>query len=405
MGNKYLLINSLQAGGAERQAISLLEFINFDQVFLIIPQIDYPINYKIQFLSFIKRVKTPAHLLFCFIYSSFIFPSKIARYSTVISFLEYANFINILAKYFKPHKSIVNIQIIPSVQYKKKRYWFHNLLIKKLYPKADKICCNSILIKEDLIQNYRIPPENIKVIYNSYDLDEIEKKSMDQLNTVELSIFTKYPVLINAARLNENKAHWNLIRVFNELHKTNSMLKLVILGKGELKTFLSDLSNSLGLRTFIYDTDQIISENYDVYLWGFTQNPFKLIRHAEWFVFSSLLEGMPNSVIESIICGTPVISSDCLSGPREILSVDIKPATSSMEFAQYGILMPVFEGTLLKAEAQLTPMELYWSDTLGKVILNKELRYHYHKQSLKRKVDFDYLEKIEDWSNLIEKFI
>jgi len=407
MANKYLFINSLQAGGAERQAIALTTFIDFEQVFLITPQIDYIIKSRFKSLSFLKKTRNSFDFIISIFYSFFIFSSQITKNSTVVSFLEYANFINILTKYFKSHTSIVNIQIIPSVQYSRKRYWLHNFLIRWLYPKAERICCNSLLIKEDLIKSYQVPEHKIKVIYNSYDLQYIKGKSLEPLDSEEKAIFTKYPVLINAARLNENKAHWNLIRVFKELHQNNPNLKLVILGKGELKSFLFNLSNSLGLRTFAYDTKQVLTENYDVYLWGFTQNPFKLIRHAKWFVFTSLVEGMPNSVIESIICGTPVISSDCLSGPREILNIEAnnKSPISTVEFAKYGILMPVFDGQVLNADSTLTSTELYWVNTLNKIIFNTEMRYDYYKKSLVRTSDFDYLIKIKDWKNIIEKLL
>lgn len=407
MKKKYLFINSLQAGGAERQAIALTSFIDFEQVFLITPQIDYVIKGRFKSLSFLKETKNSLDTIISIIYSFFIFPSQISKNSTIISFLEYANFINILTKYFKPHISIINIQIIPSVQYNKKRHWFHNFLIRWLYPKAEKICCNSLLIKEDLIKSYQIPEHKIKVIYNSYDLQYIVDKSLDSLSTEEFPIFDKYTVLINAARLNENKAHWNLIRIFKELHKNDNNLKLIILGKGELKQYLANLSTSLGLRTFVYDTNQTLTENYDVYLWGFTQNPFKLIKHAKWFVFTSLVEGMPNSVVESIICGTPVISSDCLSGPREILNAEVNsqiPITT-VEFAKYGILMPIFDGKMLDANKSLTSTELYWANQLNQIISDTDIRSDYSQKSLFRASDFDYLIKIKDWQNLIEKLL
>lgn len=409
MKKKYLFINSLQAGGAERQAIALTSFIEFEQVFLITPQIDYVIKNRIKSLSFLKKARNSLDIIISIIYCLFIFSSQISKNSTVISFLEYANFINIFTKYFKSHISIVNIQIIPSIQYSKKRYWLHNFLIRWLYPKAEKVCCNSLLIKEDLIKSYQVPEHKIKVIYNSYDLQYIKEKSLEPLNHEELAIFNKYPVLINAARLNGNKAHWNLIRVFKELHQNNRNLKLVILGKGELKSFLVNLSNSLGLRTFVYDTKQVLTENYDVYLWGFTQNPFKLIRHAQWFVFTSLVEGMPNSLNESIICGTPVISSDCISGPREILTneIDVNAQTyiSTIEFGKYGILMPVFDGKILDATENLTFVEKIWIDSLGQVISSDNLRLFYHDKCNERAADFDYLQKVKDWENLIEKLL
>lgn len=404
---KYLFINSLQAGGAERQAIALLDFINFERVFLIAPLIDYPIKNPVRALSFIRNINNPLYALISILYSFCTFSFRISRYSTVVSFLEYANFINILTKYIRPHEAIINIQIIPSVQYRKKQYWFHNFLIRKLYPKAEKICCNSLLIKSNLIKSYKIPSEHIKVIYNSYDLQSIENLSKEPLIDSEFAIFQKYPVLINAARLNENKAQWNLIRVFKELRQRNSQLKLVILGKGELKGILSTLSNSLGLRTFVYDSGQPLTEDYDVYLWGFTKNPFKLIKNAQWFIFTSLLEGMPNSVIESIICGTPVISSDCLSGPREILNdeVNIDAPISKIEYAKYGLLMPVFEGEILDAQVPITPKEHLWINTLVRVIFDENLRLQYHNKSTERALDFDYQRKISDWQNLIEKLL
>jgi len=95
----------------------------------------------------------------------------------------------------------------------------------------------------------------------------------------------------------------------------------LILGEGELKDYLYNFSLNLGLKPYLWEKDNL-DENFDVYFLGFKKNPFKSIARVKLFVFSLFMGRFPNALVEAMACGVLVISSDCRSGPREILAPD-----------------------------------------------------------------------------------
>jgi glycosyltransferase involved in cell wall biosynthesis len=123
------------------------------------------------------------------------------------------------------------------------------------------------------------------------------------------------PVILGVGRLEHRKDFSNLIRGF-ALLKNMRAAKLLILGEGEERGFLESLIQELNL-------------TQDAQLLGFVDNPYAYMKQANVFVLSSISEGLPTVLIEAMALGTPVVATDCISGPREIL-----------EAAQYGKLVP-----------------------------------------------------------------
>jgi glycosyltransferase involved in cell wall biosynthesis len=176
----------------------------------------------------------------------------------------------------------------------------------------------------------------------------------------------------------------------------------MILGEGELKDYLVKLSEELGLKTYIWDRDKL-SESFDVYFLGFQKNPFKFIARSKLFVFPSLWEGFPNVLVEAMACGMPVVSSDCRSGPREILAsnTDFNYQTQKPEFAEYGIIMPVFEVKYKSAEELLGEKERMWVETVDKLLEDENLRKHYSEKAKQRAEDFRIEKILIEWRNIL----
>ena len=97
-----------------------------------------------------------------------------------------------------------------------------------------------------------------------------------------------------------------LLRAFAAVRQIRPV-RLVLLGDGELRAELETLARSLG-----------IAEDLDMP--GFDANPFRYMARAAAFVLSSDWEGLPTALIEAMACGCPVVATDCLGGPREILN-------------------------------------------------------------------------------------
>jgi glycosyltransferase involved in cell wall biosynthesis len=86
-----------------------------------------------------------------------------------------------------------------------------------------------------------------------------------------------------------------------------------------------------------------LDQTYDLYFLGHQQNPFKFLRRSNLYIMTSLWEGFPLALCEAMICGLPVISSDCFTGPREIIAPFIleNQSISHPVRTAFGTLMPI----------------------------------------------------------------
>lgn len=177
-------------------------------------------------------------------------------------------------------------------------------LIKLSYASADAIVAVSQGVADDLSCLTGLSRDRIRVIYNPV----VSSRMADMARMEpEHSWFSDDGprIIIAAGRLTAQKDFPVLLQAFAELRKGYSA-RLMILGQGELRPDLEALIGELGLES-------------DVALPGFVENPFSYLSHAALFVLSSRWEGLPTVLIEAMACGTPVVATDCPSGPAEIL--------------------------------------------------------------------------------------
>lgn len=176
-------------------------------------------------------------------------------------------------------------------------------LARWFYPWADAIVTVSQGASEDLVR-MGLSSERLKVIYNPVVTPELGKKALEPL---DCSWFSQGepPVILAVGRLEAQKDFPTLIQAFARV-KQQRPARLMILGEGKDRPFLEALVQELDL-----------VEN--VALPGFVDNPYAYMAQAAVFVLSSLYEGLPTVLIEAIAVGTPVVSTNCKSGPAEIL--------------------------------------------------------------------------------------
>jgi glycosyltransferase involved in cell wall biosynthesis len=322
--------------------------------------------------------------------------------------MEPANYYNLFTKH-NQEKIILTFHNYYSLKYnperkfsvkKRFRLLFYKFIMKRFYNKADLLIAVSKGIGLDLVKNFGINPRKIITIYNPVLLEEIERFSKEKLFEYE-DIF-KHQVIITAGRLKRAKGQWYLLRIFKKLKEQHKDLKLLILGEGGLKEYLIKLSEELGLKTYVWDRDKL-NHDFDVYFLGFQKNPFKFMARSKLFVFPSLWEGLPNALVEAIACGVPVISADCMSGPREILApnTDITRQTDKPEFAEYGILMPTFEYKFKSADEPLDEKEQMWVDIIDKMLTDDDLRKYYAEKGKERVKDFQIEKIIREWEKVL----
>ncbi len=188
-------------------------------------------------------------------------------------------------------------------------------LTRWFYPWADGIVAVSKGVADDLAQVAGIPRERIQVIYNPIVTPELAAKAKVPLQHPWFGP-GQPSVILSVGRLTAQKDFPTLIQAFARVRQDRA-IRLLILGEGEERPALEALVQQLGLEQ-------------DVSLPGFILNPYPYMVQAEIFVLSSRWEGLPGALIEAMYCGTPLISTDCPSGPREILAD-----------GRYGQLVPV----------------------------------------------------------------
>jgi glycosyltransferase involved in cell wall biosynthesis len=173
---------------------------------------------------------------------------------------------------------------------------------------------------------------------------------------------------------------------------------LLIIGEGPLDINILEEAQRLGLSVF--SDEEHPPAEADIYMPGFRINPYPYLSRARVFVMTSVYEGFPNVIIEAMASGLPVVSSDCTSGPREILDPgsDISYSINDLEFAPYGILTPVYDAEQNNAEK--------YSEAASRAVItlltDHEKRNHYIKQSLARAAYYDREIIMRQWIQIIE---
>lgn len=236
----------------------------------------------------------------------------------IISAMPHVNIVVVFAKIISRVKTKVIVTEHSTFSMGQKKLHFMKrtimkVLVRLFYSRAGVVVAVSNGVADDLIQSTMIKLQNVHTIYNPIDIEEIQEKSKENPDHPWLEGDNTF--LLGIGRLEIVKDFGTLIRAFAKLEIKNK--KLIILGEGTERGNLEKLVSELGLVE-------------SVALPGFVSNPYAYLAHADVFVLSSRHEGLPTVLIEALACGTPVVSTDCPSGPREIL-----------EDGKYGILTPV----------------------------------------------------------------
>ncbi|MCG5534582.1 glycosyltransferase [Ectothiorhodospira mobilis] len=184
------------------------------------------------------------------------------------------------------------------------RRWWKLRGIRRLYAQADRIIAVSEGVAEDIARSVRIPRSEITVIRNPNITPEFFQMGAEPPEHPWFKN-SSIPVIAGMGGLRRQKDFPTLLRAFTKL-RTHRPARLVIFGEGRQHERLESLARELGIAE-------------DVDLPGFTRNPYSHLSRSAMFVLSSLWEGSPNVLTEAMALGTPVVATDCHSGPREIL--------------------------------------------------------------------------------------
>jgi glycosyltransferase involved in cell wall biosynthesis len=230
------------------------------------------------------------------------------RPAALVSSLTHINVAAILANITaRPRVRLVVVEHNQHSQNRRLKHGLVNLsyrMVPYLYPKADVVAAVSEGVRDDLAAVAGLRSEEIAILHNPVVGEELAEAAAAEIDHPWLSA-PGPPVVLGVGRFTRQKNFPLLIEAFAKARKTRP-LRLIILGEGELRAELEAQVRALGI-------------GEDVDLPGFDPNPFRYMRRAAVYVLSSDWEGLPTALIEALACGTPVVSTDCESGPQEIL--------------------------------------------------------------------------------------
>ncbi|MPZ44799.1 MAG: glycosyltransferase [Betaproteobacteria bacterium] len=229
-------------------------------------------------------------------------------------------------RWSKAHTRVVvaeHTQLSQSIARNHKWRWRYIApLVGRTYAEADAIVCVSDGVADDLARTARLPRSRLTTIYNPVVTPALAARAAEPPPHPWLEARADPPVVVAAGRLAPQKNFALLQRAFARL-RAQRPARLLILGEGRERSRLEAAAHELGIAA-------------DVALPGHVANPYAAYSRASLFVLSSDWEGLPTVLIEALACGCPVVSTDCPSGPAEIL-----------EHGRYGTLVPAGDAVAL----------------------------------------------------------
>jgi len=299
---------SLEGGGAEKVVVNLIkEFVKREiKVELVLASAKGPYLNELPKEVRIIDLKSSRVI---FSIPKLISYLREEKPDIFISSLSHANLVSIISKKIARSKTKLFLRednTLSLVFYNSKSFKikFIPFLMKILYPYADLVIAVSDGVKDDLVGFAKLSPDKIKVIYNPVITPELFQKAMEPVSHPWFAPNSP-PVILGVGRLTKQKDFPTLLKVFALVRKEIDS-RLVILGEGEERKNLEKLAKELGIEEFLW-------------MPGFVDNPYKYMSKASVFVLSSIYEGLPTVLIEALALGCQVVSTDCKSGPREIL--------------------------------------------------------------------------------------
>ncbi|WP_101474026.1 glycosyltransferase [Fusobacterium sp.] len=330
---KVLFYNGqLFMGGIERVAVSYITELSKDkdiELFVVIKENDMernvflkylPKNINVQFIKTEEMVSLREKVskkrknifwkivyLFLINYERIYMKHWLKKFNDKNTFDLIIDFDMSLGKYIQLLDGIKLGWVHFSLKFKKQNK-NKSIRFEKRLKKYNKIITICDEMKEEALNLYGLSNEKVERLYNPFDFENIKKQSENISLTAEEQNLLNNKYMVAVSRLVKQKGREDLIDIYSILkNKYKIKEKLYILGDGPEKEALSKKIKELDLET-------------DIFLIGQKDNPFIWMKNAEVFLHTSYGEGLPTVFLESMILGTPVISYDCPTGPKDILS-------------------------------------------------------------------------------------
>jgi N-acetylgalactosamine-N,N'-diacetylbacillosaminyl-diphospho-undecaprenol 4-alpha-N-acetylgalactosaminyltransferase len=365
------LMPSLALGGAEKVASLILPILSTHfslTLALLENRRSYPVAESMHLVAFSKPLGSRAAHIFRIPYHLAALLSLVKRHkpSIVLSFMEQANILNLLAATMTGHRAVISQRIAPRQQFTGRGVLGRLILetSRRLYPRAAHIITVSCGVRDILLADYELDPNRVSMIPNPVNLDILAQQA-DAAPSLRLP--PKF--ILHVGRLSvTQKAQVLLLEAFSRIHKKDPNLTLVLVGDGPDKALIERQIQSLGL-------------SQAVQLTGWQSNVAAIMARAQLLVLCSHYEGWPNVLIEAMACGCPVVATDCPTGPREIL-----------RDSEFGILAPTDDPEALAV-------------AIGSLLSDNRRRLFFQGQARRRAVDFDVRGISSQYVSLLARII
>lgn len=283
--------------------------------------------------------------------------------------------------------------------------------MRLLVKKADLIVCCSRDIEKTVKIKYKF--NNTAVLYNLYDADTIRKEAAasdpplpfsEELK--EVGSLQQEPgqlrYLVSMGRDDPMKGFWHMIKAFKLVHDQIPEARLILMGAGTFQKYKT-LAEQLKI------TDAI-------YFAGMRRDPYALLKYGEVYLLTSANEGFPNALVEAMTLSLAPVSTNCLTGPAEILVRNGDTASLNDQFTEkqkeketpviygdYGIVVPEMQKEENLDPADITEEERNLADTVIRLLQDEKLLQSYRQTAARRAGDFTYEKYLEQFLKLAEE--
>ena len=351
---------SMEGGGVEKNIILIANYLSKRKEVILITydnKFNKFFNNKVKIINVTKKIQKVSKYYKYFFCILILVKNLIANKTLVFSFQ--ANIYCLILCNILRNPIIIRSNSSPSGWTKN---IFKKFIFKFFFKRSNEIIVNSFHFKNELDKKFGT---NSKIILNPLNKKEILRKSKKNIN---FNFFTKKDLkIINIARFTNQKDHLTLLKAFNIVSKKINS-KLLIIGYGKNENLIKEFMKKNDLER-------------KVLIMHYKQNPYVYIKKSDLFVLTSKYEGLPNVLLESMVLKKFIISSDCPTGPKEIL-----------DNGKYGFLFKIGD---------------------FKSLAKKIIQYKNNKKKLKKKIKdgFLSLKKYEfnlnckKYEEIIEKYL
>ena len=311
-----------------------------------------------------------------------------------VSFLPGADIINVFSSVGE--KEYVAVRSRESL-------FVHNIwkkiYVKTSYRKCDRIIAVSDVVRQDVISYFGVDEGKVQTIHNAVVQTESDKHTVSGVSvmnvdkTDDMKAFAHgRRIIINVGRLSKEKGHIYLLRAFAKVADDMQDVCLCIIGEGDERARLEKTIDHYQL-------------NDKVLLTGFRKNAYDYMKQADIFVLPSVIEGMPNVLLEAMQNGLPVISTEC--GAREILApgTDVMYRTAKAEIARYGVLVPLCTENIddvIDLNDRLSPQELIMAENIEKMLNDRELADSYRNRNAECLESYSVENIMKQWIDILK---